>query len=204
MHSISGREGFCIRAFTVGCRTQELPFPMSVITAYWLLPGDSRIRVRGRENTSGGGEARFCLYLRMWSDYFSPVPSLADNSLPGGGLVERDFSPQIFGNKVRYNDCASGSSLWSNWDSIPIYLGIYRPFFSSVPRDLDSGTKQCLSSFGDNVGVILWTQSIPELCSVSLWTPLDMPPLRFYTASSFVGELNQRVVTITAWQDNCS
>lgn len=101
---------------------------MPVTNAHCLVPGGSRIRVRGRENTSGGGEARFCLYLRMWSDsdYFSPLPSPADRSLPAWGLAER-FSPQIFGNKVRYNDCARGNSLWGNWDSIPIYLGIYRP-----------------------------------------------------------------------------
>lgn len=127
MHSISGREGICIHCWMQDTRT-TLPY-----ACYnWLLPGDSRIRARGRENTSGGGEARFRLYLRLWSDYFSPVPSPADRSLPGRGPVER-FSPQIFGNKVRYNDCARSSSPWGNWDSITIYLGIYRPFCSRVP-----------------------------------------------------------------------
>ena len=133
MHSISGREGNCTRASTVGCRTQELPFPLPSTTAHWLLPGDSSKRDSKSKREREYKRGRLCLYLRLWSDYFSPAPSPAERSLPGWGPVER-FSPQIFGNKVRYGDCARGSSPWGNWDSITIYLGIYRPFCSSVPR----------------------------------------------------------------------
>lgn len=110
-------------------RTQELPSPMPVRTAEYK----KKSRGHGEENISGGGEARFCLYLRMWSDYLFQSCARADRSLVGWSPVDR-FSPQIFDNKPRCSDCVKGRSPWGIWDPIIIYMGIYRPFYFSVLR----------------------------------------------------------------------